>query len=60
MGESVRTRCPPNSRGGQLRRVTDLDFTRQHFPDDRKQIVRAEVVKVGTEFRIEIASATIT
>jgi len=40
--------------------VTDLDFTRQHFPDDRKQIVRAEVVKVGTEFRIEIASATIT
>ena len=29
------------------------------FPDDRRQIVGATVVKVGTKFRIEIASATV-
>jgi hypothetical protein len=31
----------------------------QMFPDDRRQIVGAKVVKVGTEFRIEITSATL-
>jgi hypothetical protein len=31
----------------------------QMFPDDRRQIVGARVVKVGTKFRIEIASATL-
>jgi hypothetical protein len=29
------------------------------FPDDHRQIVDARVVKVGTAFRIEIASATL-
>jgi hypothetical protein len=29
------------------------------FPDDRRQVVSARIVKVGTEFRIEIASATL-
>jgi hypothetical protein len=29
------------------------------FPDDRRQIVGATVVKVGSKFRIEIASATV-
>ena len=29
------------------------------FPDDRRQIVGATVVKVRTKFRIEIASATV-
>jgi len=29
------------------------------FPDDRRQIVGATVVKVGTKFRIEIASASV-
>jgi len=31
----------------------------QMFPDDRRRIVGATVVKVGTKFRIEIASATV-
>jgi hypothetical protein len=31
----------------------------QMFPDDRRRIVGAKVVKVGTEFRIEIISATL-
>jgi hypothetical protein len=31
----------------------------QMFPDDRRQIVGAKVVKIGTEFRIEIISATL-
>jgi hypothetical protein len=31
----------------------------QMFPDDRRQIVGAKVVKVGTAFRIEIASAAL-
>jgi hypothetical protein len=31
----------------------------QMFPDDRRQVVSARIVKVGTEFRIEIASATL-
>jgi hypothetical protein len=30
----------------------------QLFPDDRRQIVGATVVKVGTAFRIEVVSAT--
>ena len=30
----------------------------QMFPDDRRLIVGAKVVKIGTKFRIEIASAT--
>jgi hypothetical protein len=29
------------------------------FPEDKRQIVSAKVVKVGTKFRIEIASATL-
>ena len=29
------------------------------FPEDKRQIVSAKVVKVGTKFRIEIASATV-
>ena len=29
------------------------------FPDDRRQIVDAKVVKVGNNFRIEVASATL-
>jgi hypothetical protein len=28
------------------------------FPDDRRQVVDARVVKVGKEYRIEVASAT--
>jgi hypothetical protein len=31
----------------------------QMFPDDRRQIVGARVVKVGTVFRIEVVSATL-
>jgi hypothetical protein len=31
----------------------------QMFPDDRRQIVSAKIVKAGTAFRIEIASATL-
>ena len=31
----------------------------QMFPDDRRQIVGAKVVKVGPEFRIEVVSATL-
>jgi len=31
----------------------------QLFPDDHRQIVNARVVKVGTNFRIEIASASL-
>ena len=31
----------------------------QLFPDDRRQIVGAKVVKVGAEYRIEIISATL-
>src|SRR3954447_18954476 len=31
----------------------------QMFPDDRRQVVSARIVEVGTEFRIEIASATL-
>jgi hypothetical protein len=31
----------------------------QMFPDDRRQIVGARVVKVGTAFRIEVVSATL-
>jgi hypothetical protein len=31
----------------------------QMFPDDRRQIVGAKVVQVGTEYRIEVASATL-
>jgi hypothetical protein len=31
----------------------------QMFPDDRRQIVGAKVVKVGTGHRIEVASATL-
>ena len=29
------------------------------FPDDKRQIVRAEVVMVGNDYRIEVASATL-
>ena len=29
------------------------------FPDDKRQIVSAKVVKVGDSFRIEVASATL-
>jgi hypothetical protein len=29
------------------------------FPDDKRQIVDAKVVKVGNNFRIEVASATL-
>ena len=29
------------------------------FPDDKRQIVSATVVKVGTDYRIEVASATL-
>ena len=29
------------------------------FPDDRRQIVNARVVMVGTKYRIEVASATL-
>ena len=29
------------------------------FPDDRRQIVSARVVTVGTDYRIEVASATL-
>ena len=29
------------------------------FPDDPRQIVNARVVKVGSEYRIEVASATL-
>ena len=29
------------------------------FPDDHRQIVSATVLKVGTEYRIEVASATL-
>jgi len=29
------------------------------FPDDKRQIVEARVVKVGNKFRIEVASATL-
>ena len=29
------------------------------FPDDRRQIVNARVVKVGSEYRVEVASATL-
>ncbi len=38
---------------------TLIQRTLQMFPDDRRQIVGAKVVRVGTEFRIEIASATL-
>ena len=31
----------------------------QMFPDDRRQIVSAKVVVVGTDYRIEVASATL-
>jgi hypothetical protein len=31
----------------------------QLFPDDHRQIVNAQVVEVGTGFRIEVASATL-
>jgi hypothetical protein len=31
----------------------------QMFPDDRRQIVSAKVVLVGTDYRIEVASATL-
>jgi hypothetical protein len=31
----------------------------QMFPDDRRQIVGARVVKAGTGFRIEVVSATL-
>ena len=29
------------------------------FPDDRRQVADARVVKVGNEYRIEVASATL-
>ncbi len=29
----------------------------QMFPDDRRQVIGAKVVKVGTEYRIEVVSA---
>lgn len=29
------------------------------FPDDRRRVVNARVIRVGTAFRIEIASATL-
>jgi hypothetical protein len=29
------------------------------FPDDKRQIVDAKVVKVGNNFRIEVSSATL-
>ena len=29
------------------------------FPDDKRQIVSAKVIKVGNEYRIEVASATL-
>lgn len=38
---------------------TLIDRKLQMFPDDRRQIVSAKVVKVGTEYRIDIASATL-
>ena len=31
----------------------------QMFPDDRRQIVSAKIVFVGTDYRIEVASATL-
>ena len=29
------------------------------FPDDKRQIVSARVVKAGTNYRVEVASATL-
>ena len=35
-----------------------IERKREMFPDDRRQIVSARVVMVGTDYRFEIASAT--
>ena len=40
--------------------TTLIERKLQMFPDDRRQIVGATVVKVGEVFRIEVASATVS
>ena len=40
--------------------TTLIERKLQMFPDDRRQIVGATVVKVGEVFRIEVTSATVS
>jgi len=40
--------------------ATLIERKLQLFPNDRRQIVSAKVVKVGDVFRIEVASATLS
>ncbi len=36
-----------------------IEWKLELFPDDRRQVVDARAVKVGKEYRIEVASATL-
>ena len=54
---------PATSPGNLANILKDMELLIERklrmFPDDRRQIVGATDVKVGTKFRIEIASATV-
>ncbi len=53
---------PGTSPGDIANIVKDMELLIERklklFPNDRRQIVDARVVKVGSEYRIEVASAT--
>ena len=54
---------PGTSRGELANIIKDMELLIERklelFPDDHRQIVNARVVKVGSEYRIEVASATL-